>query len=104
MFFAKGTATFINGLANLLNKDPKNPSDWIILQIWAFESFQSVGILLWKAFLSFVFFSLVANNNSCGKLFPLNIFKLILKVVPVLFLTLIARECNKQKYIQLLYQ
>ena len=29
----------------------------------------------------------VVNNNSCGKLFPLNIFKLILKVVPVLFLT-----------------
>ena len=24
-FFAKGTATFINGPTNLLNKDPKNP-------------------------------------------------------------------------------
>ena len=37
-FFAKGIATFINGPANLLNKDPKNPSDWIILEIWALES------------------------------------------------------------------
>ena len=26
-FFAKGTASFINGPANLLNKDPKNPLD-----------------------------------------------------------------------------
>ena len=26
-FFAKGTAVFINGLANLLNNDPKNPPD-----------------------------------------------------------------------------
>ena len=25
-FFAKGTATFINGPANLLNNDPKNPN------------------------------------------------------------------------------
>ena len=27
IFFAKGTATFINGPANLLNNDPKNPPD-----------------------------------------------------------------------------
>ena len=26
-YFAKGTAIFINGPANLLNKDPKNPLD-----------------------------------------------------------------------------
>ena len=26
-FFAKGVATFINGAANLLTKDPKNPPD-----------------------------------------------------------------------------
>ena len=32
-FFAKGIATFINGPANLLNNDPKNPPDWIILEI-----------------------------------------------------------------------
>ena len=58
----------------------------IILEIWALESFKSVDILLLKAFLSFVF-CLVVNNNSCGKLSPLKIFKLIRKVVPVLFLT-----------------
>ena len=27
IFFAKGTAILINGPANLLNKDPKNPPD-----------------------------------------------------------------------------
>ena len=32
-FFAEGIATFINGPANLLNKDPKNPPDLIILVI-----------------------------------------------------------------------
>ena len=30
IFFAYGTATFINGPANLLNNEPKNPLDWII--------------------------------------------------------------------------
>ena len=33
IFFAKGSATFINGPANLLDKDPKNPPDQIILVI-----------------------------------------------------------------------
>ena len=32
-FFAKGTAIFINGPANLLNNDPKNPPNLIILEI-----------------------------------------------------------------------
>ena len=39
MCFAKGTATLINGPANLLTNGPKNPPDWIILDIWALESF-----------------------------------------------------------------
>ena len=65
-FFAKGIATFINGPANLLNKDPKNLPGLIILVICALESFKSVDILLLKAFLSFVY-CLVVNNNSCGK-------------------------------------
>ena len=73
-FFAKGIATFINGPASLLNNDPKNPPDWIILEIWALESFKSVDILLLNAFLSFAF-CLVVNNNSCGRSFPLSIFK-----------------------------
>ena len=32
-FVATGTATFINRPANLLKNDPKNPPDWIILEI-----------------------------------------------------------------------
>ena len=42
--FAKGTAAFINGPANLLNNDPKNPLDGIILKIWALESFMSLDL------------------------------------------------------------
>ena len=57
-----------------------------ILEIWALESFKSVAILLLDAFLNFVF-CVVVNNNSCGKSFPLHIFKLILKVILVLSLT-----------------
>ena len=38
LFFAKGDATFINGPANLLNNDPKNPPDWIISKMYALES------------------------------------------------------------------
>ena len=53
-FFAKGIATFINWPASLLNNDPKNPPDWIILEIWALGSFMSVDILILSAFLSFV--------------------------------------------------
>ena len=63
-----------------------DPPDWIILEISALGSFKSVDILLLNAFLNFVF-CVVVNNKSCVKWFPLNIFKLILKVVPVLSLT-----------------
>ena len=41
-FFAKGIAAFINGPVNLLNNNPKNPLDWIILVIWALESFNQL--------------------------------------------------------------
>ena len=47
-FFAKGIATFINGTANLLTNDSKNPADWIILGVCALESFKSVDVLLLK--------------------------------------------------------
>ena len=80
-FFAEGIATFINGLANLLNNDPKNPPDLIILEIWAVESFKSADISLLKAFLSSVF-CLVVSTNSCGKSFPSN----TLNLFPELFL------------------
>ena len=36
-FFAKRIATFINGPASLLNNDPENPPDRIILGISALE-------------------------------------------------------------------
>ena len=86
LFLMELTATFISGPASLLNNDPKNPPDWIILEIWALESFMSIDILLLNAFLSFAF-CLVVNNNSWGRSFSLNILKLILRVVPVFFLT-----------------
>ena len=53
--FDKGITTVINEPVNLLNNYPKNPLDWIILEIWALESFKSVDILLLKAFLCFAF-------------------------------------------------
>ena len=40
-FIVNGSPVFSNGPSNL----PKNPPDWIILEIWALESFKSVGIL-----------------------------------------------------------
>ena len=33
IFSAKGTSTFINRPANLLNSEPKVPPDWIILEV-----------------------------------------------------------------------
>ena len=54
-FFAKGIAVFINGPANLVNNDPKNPPDWVILEIGTLESFKSVDILLLKHFLLLFF-------------------------------------------------
>ena len=86
IFFPKGTATFINGPASLPNNDPKNPADWIILEIWALESFKWVYILLLNAFLGFAFY-LVVSNNSWGRSFSSNTFKFIFRVVTVLFLT-----------------
>ena len=85
MFFLKGTATFINGPANLLNNEPESPPEWIILDIWALHNFISVDILFSVAF-PYLVVCLVVNNNSWGKLFPLNILIFILKVTPVWFL------------------
>ena len=82
--FAKGTATFIDGPANLLSNEPKNPPDWIILDIYVLGRSISVDILFSNAFVNFIF-CLVVNNNSCVKLFPLNILIFILKLGPVYF-------------------
>ena len=84
VLFAKGTATFIDGPANLLSNKPKNPPDWIILDIYVLDRFISVDILFSNTFLNFVF-CLVVNNNSCVKWFPLNILIFVLKLSPVYF-------------------
>ena len=87
-FLANGLITFNYNGNPVFNKGPTNlpkkPPDWMILLICALESFISVDALLLKAFLTFVF-CLAVSNNSCGKLFQLTIFKLILEVVSVLF-------------------
>ena len=67
IFFANGTVTFINGLI-LLNNEPKDPPDWLILDIWVLENFISVEILFSSAFHS-LFFGIVVNNNSWGNFF-----------------------------------
>ena len=84
-FFPMELLLSFNGPANLLNNEPKNPPDWIALDIWTLESFISVHILFWNRFLNFALW-LVVSNDSCGKLSPLSIFKPTLKVVPALFL------------------
>ena len=51
---AKGTATFINGPANLPKKVLRNTTDWIILGNCALLIFISVDALLAKVFLLLV--------------------------------------------------
>ena len=85
-FFAKETATFIDGPATRLNNLPKNPLDWIILNNRALDNFISVDISFSNAFFNFVF-RLVLSDNLWGKLFLLNILICILKVRPCLYLT-----------------
>ena len=53
-FFPNGTATFINGTANLLNNDSKNPPDWIILEIWTLVLYQ-LTYCYWMHFLTLFF-------------------------------------------------
>ena len=62
IFFAKGTATFINEPATLLNNEPKNPPDWIILDIWVLDNFISVDIIFSIALLNLVVCFVVKNN------------------------------------------
>ena len=38
-FLVEGIATFVNEPANVLNNDPKNPPDWIILEVLSFRKF-----------------------------------------------------------------
>ena len=48
-----GTATFVNGPAILLNKEPQSPPDWII---WVLYNFISIDILFSNAFLNLLCF------------------------------------------------
>ena len=80
--FASGTGTFINGSAILINNEPKNPRDWIILDIWTLENSISAEILFLNAYLNF-FFCFVVDYNSWIKLLPLKNLIFILKVISV---------------------
>ena len=67
IFFAKGTTTFINGPLILVNNEPKNPPDWISLDISALDNFISVDILFWTAFVNFFFalLSIIIDVVNC---------------------------------------
>ena len=63
---AKGIAKFSsNLLPKLPNQEPKDPPDWVILDIWLLPSFISVEILLVKSFFILVV-CVIVRNKSCG--------------------------------------
>ena len=62
LFFATGTATFINGPAILLSNEPKKPPKLVILDIWVLDSFIPADKMFSNAFLGLVF-CLAVNNN-----------------------------------------
>ena len=84
-FLVKGTATFITGPANLLNKAPKNLPDWIILDNWDLLSFIPIKILVEKTFFILAF-HLAVGNNLCSNSSSWKVFFVILDIVPVLIL------------------
>ena len=61
--FANRTATFINIPANLLNNEPKNSPDWVILDIWGLDNFKFVEMLFSNEFINLVV-CLAVNKNS----------------------------------------
>ena len=62
-FFNNGNPIFSNGPKSL----PRNPSDYIILDNWAFDNLIPIDKLFVKALRRFAT-CLLVNNNSCGKL------------------------------------
>ena len=81
-FFINGNPVFNKGPSNL----PKKITRLNCFINLCFRKFHISGRIIIERISYFCFF-LVVSNNSCGKLSPLNIFKLILKFVPVLLLT-----------------
>ena len=107
LFLMELTATFISGPASLLNNDPKNPPDWIILEIWALESFISVDKFLLSAFLSFVLLSIIIHkadhfrqtfSDSFSELFLLY-FRQQFSVVSVVYLLILRLLYSIQPFI-----
>ena len=68
----------------LPNQEQKDQHDWIILDIWAIQSFISVETLLAKAFLTLVVCRVV-TNNLCSNSLSSKFFLFSLNIVPVLF-------------------
>ena len=82
---AKGIATFVGAFfPKLANHEPKDPPDWIILDIWAWLSFISTDILLAKVFLILVV-CLVVKNNLYGNSSSSKFFLFDLNIVIVFF-------------------
>ena len=82
MSVANGITIFVNAfLPKLHSQEPKDPPDWIILDIRAFLSFISIDILLAKGFLISVV-CLLVRNNSCGNTSSSNFFLFTLNIVP----------------------
>ena len=78
-------AMFVSAFVpKLPNQEPKDQPDWIILDIWAIQSFISVEILLAKAFLTLVV-CLVVTNNSYRNSLSSKFFLFSLNIAPVLF-------------------
>ena len=88
MSLAKGMTMFVSAFfPELPNREPKDPPEWIVLDIWAYIdiwSFKSVDILLAKTFLMLVV-CLVVRNNSCGRSSSSKVFLFNLNIAPVLF-------------------
>ena len=57
IFFVNENATFIDGSAILLNKEPKNPPDWFNLNIRVLNNFILVGVLFSNEFFNYFFLS-----------------------------------------------
>ena len=63
--FAYVTATFINGPAIILNNAPKNPPDWILLDVWVVGNFISADMVSNAFFTFFLAFFQMRFLSCC---------------------------------------